>query len=154
MLLIVLLKIYHKNDRIKSMKLLDVKKFILKYIFKKKYYRTGKCNECGRCCENIYVNHGKKGFIKTEEEFEKLKLLNSFYRSLTCTGQDEIGLLFKCNNLDTVTRKCKNHLFRPPICRNYPMEEIFKMGGILSQNCGYELKPIDSFEDILKKVSK
>ena len=132
----------------------EAKKFFLNKILKRKYFRTGSCKGCGKCCENIYVNHGKKGFIKSVDEFNRLKFFHSFYRGLELIGEDELGLLFKCRHLDSVTRKCKIHFFRPPICRKYPMEEIFKMGGILTPDCGYKLTPIEKFSDILSKITK
>lgn len=131
----------------------SLKKFFYLKILRKKYYRVGKCKCCGKCCQNIYVNHDKKGFIKTEEEFKRLRIFHSFYRSLELVGKDETGLLFKCKNLGE-DNKCKIHFFRPPICRNYPMEEIFKMGGILAPDCGYRLEPIEKFSEILSKITK
>ena len=47
-----------------------------------------------------------------------------------------IGLIFKCGNL--VDGKCKIHKKRPLICRKYPQEEIFTMGGALCEECGYK----------------
>ena len=132
----------------------EAKKFFLTKILKRKYYRVGSCKGCGKCCENIYVNHGKKGFIQTEEEFNRLRFFHSFYRGLDVIGKDDMGLLFKCRHLDSNTRKCKIHFFRPPICRKYPMEELFKMGGILAEDCGYQLVPIEKFSDILAKITK
>ena len=88
--------------------LLKIKKFILSKILGRKYYRTGKCNACGKCC----------------------------------------------TNLDPVTHKCKIHKNRPGICRRYPQEELFSMGGALSDDCGYKMEPIISFEEILKKEQK
>ncbi len=134
--------------------LINLKKFFLKYILKRKYYRMGSCKGCGKCCENIYVNHGKSGFIKTEAEFNRLKLFHPFYRGLTPLGKDELGMLFKCEHLDLITKKCRIHFLRPFICRNYPMEEIFKLGGALSPDCGYKLIPVSSFKDVLKKLTK
>ncbi len=131
-----------------------IKKFILANILKKKYIKKGSCKGCGKCCQNIYVNHGKKGFIKTEEEFFRLKLAHSFYRGLELIGKDEMGLLFKCKHLDYKTNRCKIHFFRPPVCRNYPMEEIFTMGGILTPDCGYSFEPVQKFKDVLSKLSK
>ena len=48
-----------------------LKKWFYLYILRRKYYRIGSCNSCGRCCQKIYVKH--KNVIQTEEEFEKLK---------------------------------------------------------------------------------
>jgi Fe-S-cluster containining protein len=50
--------------------------------------------------------------------------------------------------------KCKIHKKRPGICRRYPQEELFLMGGTLAEHCGYRLEPIESFEDVFNKVSK
>ena len=43
-----------------------LKKLFYLHILKRKYYRVGSCNACGRCCQKIYVKH--KDVIKTEEE--------------------------------------------------------------------------------------
>lgn len=122
-------------------------------ILHKKYYRTGKCNSCGRCCRQIYVKHAN-GIIKDEKDFEKLKHLHSFYSGLKIMGKDETGLIFECQYLDNKTNLCKIHKTRPGICRRYPQEEIFSMGGTLSENCGYKLVPIESFNEVYEKIKK
>ena len=68
--------------------------------------------------------------------------------------KDETGLVFECTNLDKETHKCKIHKKRPGICRRYPQEELFAMGGTLANDCGYRLEPIESFDDVFKKISK
>lgn len=129
----------------------QIKKFWHKYILRKKYYRQGQCKGCGACCIHIYVKH-LKGVVKTEEEFQKLRQLHPFYTYLEIMGKDEIGLFFKCKNLDKETHKCNIHKKRPSICRRYPQEEIFLLGGTLKDDCGYSFTPIDSFNDVLKKI--
>lgn len=131
----------------------NVKKFFYLKILGRKYYRTGECARCGRCCKNIYVKHGKK-FIDDENLFNRLKPLHSFYFDLEVVGKDEVGLLFKCKNLDEDLKICKIHSKRAKICRDYPMEEIFKMGGTLAEDCGYRFEPIEKFSDILSSVKK
>lgn len=130
----------------------NIKKWFYLYILKKKYYRTGECKACGRCCQKIYVKH--KDVIKTEEEFEKLRTLHPFYTYLTVVDKDETGLVFECSNLDKETHKCKIHKKRPGICRRYPQEELFMMGGTLAEHCGYRLEPIVSFDEVFNKVKK
>jgi len=132
---------------------LEIKKFFYTKFLKRKYYRYGKCNRCGRCCENIYVRH-IKDVIKTEEEFEKIKSVDnySFYKHITITGKDEFGLKFTCNRFDKEKRICKAHNKRPSICRNYPNEEIFSFGAQLLDECGYKFEPIISFKEILQKI--
>ncbi len=127
-----------------------LRKFFYKKILKRKYYRMGKCSRCGRCCKNIYVKHGKK-IIDDDKLFNTLKPLHPFYFDLEIIGKDEVGLLFACKNLDEKTKMCKIHNKRAKICRDYPMEEILKMGGTLAENCGFRFVPIDKFKDILNK---
>ena len=127
-----------------------IKKFIYTKILGRKFYRIGNCLGCGRCCKKIYVNHGKK-VIQQEKDFEKLRFLHSFYRDLTVVDKDETGLVFSCSNLDEETNLCKIHKSRPGICRRYPQEAIFSMGGDICESCGYKLVPIVSFSEILDK---
>ncbi len=129
-----------------------IKKFFYLYILRRKYYRIGKCAECGRCCQKIYVKH--RNVIQTEEEFKKLQFLHPFYTYLKIIGKDETGLIFECINLDKETHKCKIHKKRPGICRRYPQEELFSMGGTLAEHCGYKMVPIQSFEEIFEKIRK
>ncbi len=133
--------------------LLSIRKFILSKILGRKYYRVGKCKACGKCCTKIYVKHFKH-VIKDEEEFKKLQYLHRFYTYLKVIDKDETGLVFECTNLDPVTHKCKIHKTRPGICRRYPQEELFSMGGALSEDCGYKMLPIVPFEKVLKKLAK
>ena len=130
-----------------------IKKFIYKYILKRKYYRSGICNRCGACCSKIYVSH-KRDVIKTEEEFLSLKKLHPFYTYLEITDKDENGLVFKCNKFDAEKRICTIHKIRPLICRRYPSEIILKMGAVMSENCGFYFTPIDSFKEILNEKMK
>ena len=135
------------------MLLLEIKKFILSRILGRKYYRTGHCNACGKCCRQIYVKHYKH-VIQDEEEFKKLQYLHRFYTYLKIIGKDEIGLVFECTNLNPVTHKCKIHKNRPGICRRYPQEELFSMGGALSDDCGYKMEPIIPFAQVLAQEEK
>ena len=141
------------NKLIQLFKKLHPTDWVLKNIFRRKYKRTGSCNNCGACCSHIYVRH-LKGVIKEEKEFEKLKLLHSFYAGLRVIGSDEIGLIFECSHIDKETKLCKIHKYRPGICRRYPQEEIFQMGGCLSADCGYKLEPLVKFQEVLDKVEK
>jgi len=127
-----------------------IRKFFLSKILRKKYYRAGKCNACGKCCNKIYVKHYRH-VVQDEKEFKKLQYLHRFYTYLKVVDKDDIGLVFECMNLDHETKKCKIHKNRPGICRRYPQEELFSMGGELSENCGYRMEPIISFSEILEK---
>jgi len=130
-----------------------IKKFVLAKIFRKHYVRTGKCKGCGQCCTHIYVKHFKH-VLKDEKEFEKLQFIHKFYSGLKIIGKDDLGLIFECTNLDAKTKKCKIHFWRPGICRRYPQEELFSMGGTLSDTCGYKMKPIYEFDEVFEQVKK
>ena len=95
-----------------------------------------------------------KHVLQDEKEFEKLQYLHKFYSDLKIIGKDELGLIFECKNLDSETKRCKIHFWRPGICRRYPQEELFSMGGTLSEDCGYKMEPIISFKKVLKDVEK
>ncbi len=140
---------YTDFKKIKS----EIKKFFYTNILKRKYYRVGSCAKCGKCCKNIYVKHGSS-FISDPKLFNRLKPLHPFYFDLEIIGKDSTGLLFACKNLDEATHTCKIHNKRAKICRDYPMEEILKMGGTLAKGCGYRFEPIEKFSEILNKMSR
>lgn len=132
---------------------MSIKKFIYTKILRRKYYRKGNCLGCGKCCQKIYVKTSQH-VVQDEKEFEKLKLLHRFYTYLTVVDKDETGLVFSCSNLDETTSLCKIHKTRPGICRRYPQEELFLMGGELTQTCGYKMVPIIPFSEVLDKQLK
>ncbi|MFH0701926.1 MAG: YkgJ family cysteine cluster protein [bacterium] len=128
-------------------------KFFISKILGRKYIRTGKCKSCGRCCQEIYVRHSSH-IIKNEEEFNRLKNQHFFYSYLKIIGKTETGLVFECTKLDKEKDVCTVYKHRALICRQYPQEEIFMMGGIISEECGYKFVPINSFEETLNAVQK
>ena len=71
---------------------ITLKKWFLSKILRRYYYRTGKCNACGKCCTQIYVKHYKH-VIKDEKEFTKLQYLHSFYSNLN---------KFVCNRIENI----------------------------------------------------
>ena len=92
--------------------------------------------------------------INSEEEFEYLKTLHFFYGYLKVVGKDETGLVFECTKLDKTTGKCTAYNKRPLLCRQYPLEEIFMMGGGISDDCGYKFTPINTFEEVFSKLKR
>ena len=133
--------------------LIENVKLTLQVTFNKKYIKSGKCNCCGSCCQNISIKHGKN-IIKTEEQFYVLQSKFKVYNMFEIMDNTEQGLVFICKNLNKETGKCRSYKKRPPICRNYPNEIIFRLGGNLANNCGYAFKPIKTFEKVYTEVSK
>jgi hypothetical protein len=117
----------------------------------RKYQKMGQCNCCGSCCKNISIKHGKK-IIQTPEQFEALQRKFPVYRMFRIMDNADNGLIFQCVYLNDETGKCTNYENRPPICRNYPHEVIFKLGGSLADSCGYYFKPLKPFNRVLTEV--
>ena len=89
-----------------------------------------------------------------QEEFERLKPHHFFYSYLNVVGKTESGLIFECGKLDKEKGVCTVYKHRALICRQYPLEDIFMMGGVISDHCGYKFEPINSFEEIFAQVKK
>ena len=103
--------------------------------------------------ENIKNIKDKSFIFLNAHTRTKSKKLNSFYAGLEIVDKDEQGLVFKCNKFDKERHICTIHKYRSSICRKYPSEEIFKFKGVMSEKCGYYFKPIESFAEVLKKLS-
>lgn len=143
------MNIKNKLDKIS----INIKKIFFSEVLGKKYIRTGKCKACGRCCQEIYVRHNS-GIIKTEEEFKRLIPLHFFYSYLNVIGKTEDGLIFECTKVDKEKGICTAYRHRALICRQYPQEEIFMMGGTITEECGFKFVPIKSFEEVFAKLKK
>ncbi len=131
----------------------DFKKFFALKILGKQYIRTGQCNTCGKCCQEIYIRHGN-GIINEEEQFERLKTMHYFYGYLKVIDKTETGLVFACTKVDKETGKCTAYNTRALLCRVYPQEEIFMMGGSIAEECGYKFEPIEKFDEVFNKIKK
>jgi len=132
---------------------LKFEKFFASKILGRKYLRRGQCKSCGRCCQKIYVRHSS-AIIKDEEQFKKLQSQHFFYSYVKVVGKDELGLIFECTKLDKEKGICTAYKHRALICRQYPQEEVFLMGGVVSDDCGYKFIPIRSFEEVFNRVKK
>ncbi|HSA06932.1 MAG TPA: YkgJ family cysteine cluster protein [Candidatus Gastranaerophilales bacterium] len=130
-----------------------LKKFFLLRILRRKYARSGSCKGCGRCCREIYVKNAR-GLIREENEFKRLKKIHPFYSYLKIREKTETGLVFECAKLDKETNRCTVYNIRSFICKLYPQEEIFKIGGAISEECGYKFIPLENFEEVLNKIKK
>lgn len=129
----------------------EFKKFIAYKFLGKKYLRHGKCKACGKCCHGIHVRHSNN-LIQDEEEFEKLKEQHYFYTFLEVVGKNDLGLIFACTKVHPETGKCTVYKQRALLCKTYPQEELFMMGGEISEECGYYFTPIKTFEEVFEQV--
>lgn len=111
------------------------------------YRRTGYCNQCSRCCQDIYLVYGDKA-IETEAEFKKLQAKWADYRHFKIKRQTEHGLMFECTRLKA-DGSCGIYESRPGFCRRYPHEDTLLTGGELATDCSYRFEPLKPFNRVL-----
>ena len=116
------------------------------------YERSGGCNQCGKCCTNIYLVHGQQT-IDTPELFEELKSQNPEYAYFKPVNHDADGVVFQCVHLQS-DNSCGIYEDRPSFCRKYPSEHTLLMGGKLAENCGYRFRLLKTFQDVLRQTSQ
>lgn len=121
-----------------------------------RYQLTGKCEGCGKCCENPGI---RVGFLVTHIDFcRKIfivwqKKINGFiFQRLDKENQ---VLYFTCHHFDPKTRLCDSYDSRPGMCRDYPRNLLYTSIPDFFQECGY--RPIDKnaekFNRALEKIS-
>ncbi len=117
------------------------------------YERTGQCNQCGKCCTQIYLVYGQQT-INSVEMFEAIKAENPEYASFKPlrNESDEEGLQFQCVLLQP-DNTCGAYEQRPDFCRNYPSEQSLLMGGKLAEGCGYQFRLLQNFQAVLQQVA-
>lgn len=116
------------------------------------YERTGSCNQCGKCCTNIYLVHGHQT-IDNVELFETLKKDNPDYAYFEPVAQEHDGLIFQCIHLQA-DNACGIYDRRPSFCRKYPSEHSILMGGKLAEGCGYRFRLLKTFQDVLQDMAE
>ncbi|MGL1934807.1 MAG: YkgJ family cysteine cluster protein [Fibrobacterales bacterium] len=115
----------------------------------KKLLVQGSCHMCGKCCQKINLQTGFS-WLKSVKKFRKLRLNDSRYYRLKIVDRTEDGLLtFSCKSM--VNGLCTTYDTRWNFCKTYPEPEVFMMGGILQQECGYSLVEAKPFEKEFKK---
>lgn len=123
-------------------------------LFTSKYVVKGKCKECGNCCRNILFS-GKDGYIRTVEQFEKVKKQSPRMRHFFVSGElnnaGEVALLFTCKSIGDDNR-CRHYFFRSPYCRKYPIvdKNFIAQGGEMLDGCGFYFDVDKKFKEYLK----
>jgi Fe-S-cluster containining protein len=115
------------------------------------YERSGACNQCGKCCTNIYLVYGQQT-IDSIEMFEEVRSNNPEYDYFLPVQEEEGGVLFQCKQLQP-DNTCGIYDQRPDFCRRYPSEHSLLMGGKLAEGCGYRFRLLQTFGQVLEKVS-
>ncbi len=130
---------------------------LVRWIFlklrKKELMIEGSCNGCGKCCNKINLN-SSKGWVRTEEEFQRVCSLYPKYERFNVLGKDSQGFLqFSCS---WVTKEglCKDYQKRLEICKRFPSKSLHFCGGGLPQGCGYSIATVTPFSKVLEKEVK
>ena len=117
--------------------------FFYSKILKRKYYRTGSCLKCGKCCRYMYSFD-----TYTTTDFKIMQFLFPAYRRFYIRGKDEDGnLIFACKYV-TEEGLCSVYDKRLRMCKKYPASKI-GYPGKLHKGCGYQVED-KSFESYLK----
>lgn len=112
----------------------------------------GHCHQCGACCRRMNLDI-RGTWLKSRRQFKQLVQDNPDYARFEIMGRDWGGYLaFRCTWLDDHGR-CKNHQHRLPICQNYPDDELYFTGGVLSPTCGYTFEVVPDFKKLLRKTN-
>ena len=105
------------------------------------YYIGGKCQNSGKCCQNLMLiqNHC---VVDSKEKYELLlkedPAYNQFKPEWSLDGRIKC---FHCLYLQK-NYLCANYENRPQFCRNYPMSSFFQFDCI-HKDCGYYLAKRD-----------
>lgn len=118
----------------------------------KHYTRTGQCNQCGKCCTNIYLVYNQRT-VMSVAEFEKLRQFEPEYKYFTPLDETEHGVRFQCRHLK-LDNSCAIYGERPTFCKLYPSEHGIMLGAELATGCGYSFKPNVDFKNVLSKAAK
>lgn len=113
------------------------------------YRRSGSCNSCARCCQEIYLVYGGE-VVAQPEAFEQLKKLEPQYQAFVIQETTEYGLLFACSNL-LPDNSCGIYEDRPQFCRDYPSETNLLQGGTLPADCSYTFEVRKPFHQVLQQ---
>lgn len=138
-----------------TFQLLDsaVEKVVRKFL-KTRWVREGACGQSGECCEVILMVaprffERRPGWLAAFAALGEVLYPFRFQQ----ISQDQ-RLMMTCENFDSKARHCRNHRFRPKICRDYPPVEFFKRPALF-RGCGFQIHlRQNGFAEALKRASR
>jgi len=88
------------------------------------------CNRGGDCCDPLFANWTKKqvravkGVVPSREcvlkHWRRISRKEAIRRRPALEGLGQGMYFYECDQFDSVTRLCKDHENRPPICSRFP----------------------------------
>ena len=121
---------------------------------------TGECNQCGKCCNHIYLWQDDYTFDEYESgryiiahngrflKIPKDHILNNFY-----DGGYVIEYPIKCVNHSLCSNQktlCKIHDFKPKVCARFPSvsdPSFHMMKFMQGDKCGYDVEVVEVYEE-------
>lgn len=116
---------------------------IAKWIIRPPFVQTGECKRRGNCCHYILFPE-TSGIMKKLFFFWNTEI-HGFYQRPGMEGmlQGKKIFVFGCRYLQE-NGSCSNHLFRPKVCRSWPLISYFGFPKVL-KGCGYTIKVRPSY---------
>ena len=108
-------------------------------LFKTRWVLAGKCNKCGKCCQDIKlaINSRLLSNIFTRELVVRwTSWVMGFH--LKRIEYDPNYLVFGCDRVRS-DGTCGDYKWRPNVCRNYPLVDFFEEPALF-ETCGYKAK--------------
>ena len=108
----------------------------LKKLFPHAYRIKGKCKMCGQCCEEILLKMTPRQMNSKFFRDLVVRWLSWLYGFIFIRYDTErYYLVFTCRHRGG-QGKCQNYVWRPNICRNYPLVDYFDKPVFL-EGCGF-----------------
>jgi hypothetical protein len=101
----------------------------------------GRCQSCGRCCENLLLPLGSRSSARAVVWIRRFwhEAVNDFYPKPLVLESDEGALQpYGCRNF-TADRKCSRYALRPFVCRAYPALALLDRPQPRA-HCGYKVR--------------
>lgn len=109
---------------------------------KQNYKITGKCNKCGKCCQQI-----RSFGMQNEKDLKFMQLIFPWYKNFYIKETSQTGeIVLSCKKL-SASGQCTIYKFRPLLCRNYPKKHINFFVEMID-GCGYKVNKKE-FKDYL-----
>lgn len=106
---------------------------------KSKWVLDGKCNKCGKCCQEIKLYIDPK-LANNNITYNIIVWWVSWLFRFDLIGIDRerSDLIFTCKMVSK-DGKCTDYKWRPNICRNYPIVDYFDEP-VTFKTCGYKAR--------------
>lgn len=109
----------------------------LNKVFPHRYKIIGKCRKCGKCCEEIHLKLSARQMDSDIFRELTIRWLSWLYGFIYLRPDHRRNyLIFSCRHCGK-DGSCLNYLFRPNVCRNYPLLDYFEKPVFL-EGCGFK----------------